>query len=149
GLPALVLADIGTTTTLFTVVWKDYAPPEQLWGLLYLINGVLCLFVSEAVRRPYVVTVSIPLRRVTIVGLILSLPILFLHHQVDHIREALSENISLPAWIWIAIATCMLFLISRIHDTAVHHVDRLFNRSLARAGERLGDAILNALNFAE
>jgi hypothetical protein len=149
GLPALVLADIGTTTTLFTLVWKDYSPPEQLWGLLYLVNGVLCLFVSEAVRRPYVVTVSIPLRRVTIVGLFLSLPILLLHQQIDHVREVLSENISLPAWVWIAVATCLLFLTSRIHDTAVHHVDRLFNRSLARAGERLGDAILNALNFAE
>jgi hypothetical protein len=149
GLPALVLADAGTTTTLLNLVWKDYSPPEQLWGLLYLVNGVLCLFVSEAVRRPYVVTVSIPLRRVTILGLVLSLPILFLHREIDHIREVISENVTLPAWVWIAIATGLLFLTSKIHETTVHHVDRLFNRSVAKAGERLGDAVLNALNFAE
>jgi hypothetical protein len=149
GLPALVLADAGTGTTLLDIFWKGYPPSEQLWGLLYLVNGVLCLFVSEAVRRPYVVTVSIPLRRVTILGLLVSLPMLFLHQQIEHIREGISENVTLPAWAWIAIATALLFLTSRIHDTAVHHVDRLFNRSVAKAGERLGNAILNAANFAE
>ena len=149
GLPALVIADAGTGTTLLDPLLKGYSPPEQLWGLVYLVNGVLCLFVSEAVRRPYVVTVSIPLRRVTILGLLLSLPILFLHQTIDHIREGISENVSLPAWTWIAIATAGVFLTSKIHDTAVHHVDRLFNRSVVKAGDRLGDAILNAGNYAE
>ena len=149
GLPALVFADAGTETTLLDSIWKGYAPPEQLWGLIYLVNGVLCLFVSEAVRRPYVVKVSIPLRRVTILGLLISLPILLLHQQIDHIREGISEKITLPAWLWIAIATALLFLTSRIHDTAVHHVDRLFNRAVAKAGDRLGDAILNAETVAE
>jgi len=149
GLPALVLADAGTTTNLLDLFWKGYEPPEQLWGLLYLVNGVLCLFVSEAVRRPYVVTVSIPLRRITILGLVISLPMLFLHQEIDHIREGISEKIALPAWVWIAVATGVLFLLSKIHDIAVHHVDRLFNRSLAKAGDRLGAAILNAADFAE
>lgn len=75
GLPALVFADAGTTTTLLNFLWPGYSPPEQLWGLLYLINGALCLFVSEAIRRPYVVKVSIPLRRVTILGLLVCFPI--------------------------------------------------------------------------
>ena len=149
GLPALVIADAGTGTTLLDPLLKGYSPPEQLWGLVYLVNGVLCLFVSEAVRRPYVVTVSIPLRRVTILGLLLSLPMLFLHQTIDHIREGISENVSLPAWAWIAIATAGVFLTSKIHDTAVHLVDRLFNRSVVKAGDRLGDAILNAGNYAE
>ncbi len=149
GLPALVFAEAGTTTTLLDLFWKGYEPPEQLWGLLYLVNGVLCLFVSEAVRRPYVVTVSIPLRRVTILGLLISLPILFLHREIDHIREGISEKIALPAWVWIAVAAAILFLMSKVHDTAVHHVDRLFNRSLAKAADRLGAAILNAADFAE
>jgi len=149
GLPALVIADAGTGTTLLDPLWNGHPPPEQLWGLIYLVNGVLCLFVSEAVRRPYVVTVSIPLRRVTILGLVLSLPMLFLHQEIDHIREGISENVTLPAWVWIAFATAALFLTSRIHETAVHHVDRFFNRSVARAGDRLGDAILNAGNYAE
>lgn len=149
GLPALVFADAGTTTTLLNVFWPDYSPPEQLWGLLYLVNGVLCLLVSEAIRKPYVVKVSFPLRRVTVLGILLSLPALFLHQAVDYVREGVRENVALPAWAWIAIAALLLFLISRIHDTAVHYVDWLFNRSVAKAGEQLGNAVLRAKNYGE
>jgi hypothetical protein len=149
GLPALVFADAGTTTTLLDLLWPGYSPPEQLWGLLYLVNGVLCLLVSEALRRPYVVKVSIPLRRVTILGLLLSLPILFLHEGIDHIREGISEKVTLPAWAWIGIAALILFLTSKIHDNAVHYLDWLFNRSVARAGDRLGDVVLKAKSFGE
>jgi hypothetical protein len=149
GLPALVFADAGTTTTLLNRLWPGYSPPEQLWGLLYLVNGVLCLLVSEAVRRPYVVKVSIPLRRVTILGLLLSLPVLFLHETIDHLREAVSKNITLPAWAWIALAAAIIFFISKIHDSAAHYLDWVFNRSVAKAGERLGDAVLKANQYAE
>jgi hypothetical protein len=149
GLPALVFADAGTTTTLLNHLWPGYSPPEQLWGLLYLVNGVLCLLVSEAVRRPYVVRVSIPLRRVTILGLLLSLPVLFLHETIDHLREAVSKNVTLPAWAWIALAAAIIFLISKIHDSAAHYLDWLFNRSVAKAGERLGDAVLKAKQYGE
>jgi hypothetical protein len=119
-----------------------------LWGLLYLINA-LCLLVSEALRKPYVVKVSIPLRRVTLVGLLLSLPILFLHHGIDHIREEISQKITLPAWSWIGIAAVLLFLTSKLHDTGVHYLEWLFNRSIAKARERLGDAVLNSKSYAE
>jgi hypothetical protein len=149
GLPALVFADAGTTTTLLDPLWPDFSPPEQFWGLLYLINGVLCLLVSEALRKPYVVKVSIPLRRVTLLGLVLSLPILFLHEGIDHVREGLSEKVALPAWAWIGIAALILFLVSRLHETAVHYVDWFFNRSVARAGERLGDAVLKSKSYDE
>ena len=149
GLPALVFADAGTTTTLLNFLWPNYSPPEQLWGLLYLINGVLCLLVSEAVRKPYVVKVSIPLRRVTLLGLLLSLPILFLHQGIDHIREGISEKVTLPAWTWIGIAAVILFLISKLHDTGVHSLEWLFNRSVAKAGERLGDAVLKSKSYGE
>jgi len=149
GLPALVIADAGQGTTLLDTLWAGHPPPEAVWGLLYLVNGVLCLFVSEAVRRPYVVTVSIPLRRVTILGLLLSVPILFLGQAIDHLREGIGESFALPGWVWIVIAATVLFLISRIHEIAVDLVDRLFNRAVVQAGERLGYAILNAGNFAE
>ena len=149
GLPALVFADAGTTTTLLNFLWPNYSPPEQLWGLLYLINGVLCLLVSEAVRKPYVVKVSIPLRRVTILGLLLSLPILFLHQSIDHIREGISEKVTLPAWAWIGIAAVILFLTSKLHDTAVHYLEWFFNRSVAKAGERLGNAVLKSKSYGE
>jgi hypothetical protein len=149
GLPALVFADAGTTTTLLNNLWPGYSPPEQLWGLLYLVNGVLCLLVSEAVRRPYVVRVSIPLRRVTVLGLLLSLPVLFLSETIDHLREAVSKNVTLPAWTWIALAAAIIFLISKIHDSAAHYLDWFFNRSVAQAGERIGDAVLKAKQYGE
>jgi len=79
----------------------------------FLVNGVFCLFVFEAVRRPYVVTVGIPLRRVTILGLLLSVPTLFLHQQIEHLREGIRESFGQPEWIWIAIAAALLFLISQ------------------------------------
>ncbi|HEX8828492.1 MAG TPA: hypothetical protein VF778_10290 [Xanthobacteraceae bacterium] len=149
GLPALVFADAGTTTTLLNFFWPGYSPPEQLWGLIYLVNGVLCLLVTEAVRRPYVVKVSIPLRRVTIVGVLLSLPALFLHQAIDYLREGVSESVTLPAWVWIAIAALFLFFITRLHETTVHYVDWFFNRSIAKAGEKLGDAVLKARDYSE
>jgi hypothetical protein len=147
GLPALIIADAGQGTTLLDSLWAGHPPPEEVWGLLHLVNGVLCLFVFGAVRRPRVVTVGIPLRRVTILGLLLSVPTLFLHEQIEHLRESISESFNLPGWIWIAIAAALLFLISRIHEMTVRLVDRYFNRGVAQAGERLGNAILKAENF--
>jgi hypothetical protein len=41
---------------------------------------------------------------------------LFLHQQIEHLREGISESFGLPKWIWIAIAAALLFLISRIHE---------------------------------
>jgi hypothetical protein len=149
GLPALIIADVGQGTTLLDELWTGHPPPDEIWGLLHLVNGVLCLFVFEALRRPRVVTVGIPLRRVTILGLLLSAPTLFLHQQIEHTHEIISERFDLPGWLWIAIAAAMLFLISRIHELAVHVTDRYFNRGVAQVGEHLGDAILKAENFAE
>ena len=149
GLSALAIADVGTLTTMLDFLWGGDPPPEHFWGLLYLVNGVLCLFVTEAIRRPRVVTVSIPLRRVTILGLLVSLPMLFLHAQIDHAREELNKVLAIPSWTWIVIATLMIFLITRLHEWLVHHADRLFHRSLVAAGQQLGNAILTAKNFAD
>lgn len=89
GLPAFLIAELASETSFFNTAWGDFTPSEDVIGLLYLVNGILCLFVFEAVRRPRVVSVSIPLRRVTILGLTLSLPVLLLHHQVERIQESL------------------------------------------------------------
>ena len=68
GLPAFLLAELASTTTIFRTEWGNFTPSEDIIGLLYLVNGVLCLFVFEALRRERVVNVMIPLRRVTISG---------------------------------------------------------------------------------
>ena len=153
GLPALTIAEIGQETSLFTTVFNvleaGEPPPEEIWGLLGLVNGVLCLFVSEAIRRSRVVTVAIPLRRVTILGLLLSVPALFLHQEIEHLRESISESVNLPGFAWIALAAALLFIISRIHEAAVHLADRHFNRAVVGAEKRLSHAILNARSVAE
>src|SRR5262249_29916655 len=62
---------------------------------------------------------------------------------------AVSKNVTLPAWAWIALAAAIIFLISKIHDRAAHYLDWLFNRSVVQAGERLGDAVLKAKQYGE
>jgi hypothetical protein len=140
GLPSFLLAELASETTLFNTRWGDFTPAEDIIGLLYLVNGVLCLFVFEAIRRPRVVNVAIPLRRVTILGLILSAPALLLHHQVDSIQHYLA----LPGWAWLALGAFALFLISRLHESAVSVVDRFLNRTLDRIERTLSQAMREA-----
>ncbi len=145
GLPAFIIAELGESTTFFRTSWVDLTPPEDLIGLLYIVNGILCLFVFEAVRRPRVISVSIPLRRVTILGLTLSIPALLLHHEVDRIHE----HLELPNWAWLSAGAVALYLISRLHETAAHLADHYFNRGLDRAEAELRHAIARAGNPTE
>jgi len=145
GLPAFLIAELASETSFFNTAWGDFTPSEDVIGLLYLVNGILCLFVFEAVRRPRVVSVSIPLRRVTILGLTLSLPMLLLHHQVERIQESLQ----VPGWAWLVIGAVAIFLITRLHEGAVHLADRFFNRALDRTERELGAALLKARKPAE
>ncbi len=145
GLPSFLIAELASTTTIFETRWGDFTPTEDITGLLYLVNGVLCLFVFEALRRPRVVSVTIPLRRVTILGLSLSVPVLLLHHEVERIQEKLA----LPGWAWIALGAAAVFALSRLHEGAVHLVDGYFNREVDAAAQRLGQAIRTAKKPAE
>ena len=148
GLPSLTLADLGQQTTFLDQIWGSAPAPDGLWDLVRLINGVLCLFVFEAVRRPVVVNVTIPLRRATILSLLLSAPALFLHHQYEHLSEGARESLELPGWLWLVIATLVVFVISRLHELATHHADRFFHRSVARVRDDLSQRILQAPDFA-
>ena len=140
GLPAFLIADLASSTTIFETGWGDFTPSEDVTGLLYLVNGILCLFVFEAVRRERVVSVSIPLRRVTILGLTLSIPALLLHHEVEYMQQ----HLAIPNWAWIVIGAGALYLISRLHEGATHLTDRYFNRDLDHAERSIAGAILKA-----
>jgi hypothetical protein len=140
GLPAFLIAELAAETTIFHTRWGDFTPTEDIVGLLYLVNGVLCLFVFEALRRPRVVSVTIPLRRVTILGLSLSVPVLLLHHEMERIQE----HLALPGWAWITLGAAAVFALTRLHEGAVHLVDGYFNREIDAAGQRLGQAIREA-----
>jgi hypothetical protein len=145
GLPSFLLAELASETTLFNTRWGDFTPSEDIIGLLYLVNGILCLFVFEAVQRPRVVSVAIPLRRVTILGLILSAPALLLHHQID----SLQKQLALPSWAWLALGAFALFLISRLHEGAVAVVDRFFNRALDQFERTLSQGMREAQEPAD
>ena len=145
GLPAFLIAELASETTFFETRWGDFTLREDIIGLLYLVNGVLCLFVFEAIRRPRVVSVMIPLRRVTILGLTLSIPVLLLHHEV----ERLQERLQMPGSAWLLIGAVAIFLITRLHEGAVHLADRYFNRALDAVERELGSAMLKASKLAE
>src|SRR6478735_3128916 len=140
GLPSFLVAELAAETTLFDTSWGDFTPSEDIIGLLYLVNGVLCLFVFEAVRLPRVVSVAIPLRRVTILGLLLSAPALLMHHQV----ESIQKHLALPGLAWLALGAFAVFLISRLHEGAVAFVDRFFNRPLDQLERTLSQAMREA-----
>ncbi len=145
GLPSFLVAELASTTTILETRWGDFTPSEDIIGLLYLVNGVLCLFVFEALRRQRVVSVMIPLRRVTLLGLFLSVPVLLMHHEVERMQEILR----LPGWAWIGLGAAAVFALTRLHEGAVHLADRYFNRAVEQAEQRLGQAIRSAKTPAE
>jgi hypothetical protein len=135
GLPAYILSGILGSTSLWLALWGPVSIPQDLIDLLLLVYGILGWFVFEAVRRPRVVSVSIPLRRITVFGLLLSVPVFFVHHQIEHLKEMLQ----LPTWGWIALASALLFLISRAHDLAVELADHVFNRAFRQETAQLAE----------
>ncbi len=139
GLPSFLIADLATLTTFFDR-WGNFTPTDDITGLIYLLNGVLCLFVFEAVRRERVVSVWIPLRRVTILAFILTPAALLLHEQVERIEE----HLRLPSWAWFAIAVIVSFAITLLHGKAVDFADSFFNRWLDHVEHELGQAIRGA-----
>ncbi len=135
GLPAYLLAQLSQETSLFGQFLGEGQAPEEVAGALFLVNGILCLFVVEAVRRQSVVNVWIPLRRATAFGLLLSVPVLFLHKQI----EVIDEYIHMPYWAWVVVASGLVYLIARGHEFATELMNRLFDRKFIRAERHLAD----------
>ena len=144
GLPAYLIAEIFQETSLPTSLFGEGAVTEDIFGLIYLVNGILCLFVVEAVRRPTVVSVWIPLRRATLLGLLFSIPAFFVHEEFSTINEWTN----LPEWAWVLVASALIFLLSRIHDWLTEVADRLFDRDFRHAEEHLA-AIGRAIQQAD
>jgi len=148
GLPAYLVAQLSQQTSAFDALLGGGQTPEEAAGVLFLVNGILCLFVVEAVRRQTVVNVWIPLRRATVFGLLLSAPVLFLHKQIEEI----DHYIHMPDWAWVVIASGLVYLIARGHELTTELVDRLFDREFIRAERHLGavaDTIQNSDNLDE
>ncbi len=133
GLPANLFGELWQETSLPNSLFGAGLATEDVTGLFYLVNGVLCLFVVEAVRRPTVVSVWVPLRRTTVVALLLSLPAFLIHEQLSTVHEWAE----LPEWAWLMLASVLVFFISRLHEWTTELADRLFDRPFRRAEQRL------------
>ena len=148
GLPAYLVGEILQETSLAANLFGAGAVTEDVPGLIYLVNGILCLFVVEAVRRPTVVSVWVPLRRVTVLGLLLSVPTYFVHEELGTINEWTH----LPEWAWVLAASALVFLLSRLHEWLTDLADRLFDHDFRRAEHHLaeiGRTIQRAGSFGE
>ena len=145
GLPAFIFAEIAQDHDIARYALGRLHAQRCRDRLLYLANGVFCLFVFEAVRRPRVVNVTIPLRRVTILGLSLSIPALLLHEAASNMQE----DLGLPDWSWIGIGAVIAYLISRMHEFSVEKAERFFNRHLDQIEEKLSRSIAEADNLAD
>jgi hypothetical protein len=151
GLPAFILAELCQSSDLIFHLF-GFSPSQAFIGLLYLPNGVLVYFASQAVWQRRVVSVSIPLRHgTTLVALtlLIGVPIFQLEQKLDIVKE----SFRLPAWIWpLLVAPVVLLLVNRLHETAVELVDRIFNRRFHSAKRQLkegSEAIAQAESLAE
>ena len=148
GLPANLMGEIWQETSLPNSLFGVAAATDDIVGLFYLVNGILCLFVVEAVRRRTVVSVWVPLRRVTVLGLLLSLPAFLIHEELNTVHEWTA----LPEWAWVLLASVLVYLISRLHEWTTELADWLFDRDFRRAERRLeeaGHAIQRADSLAD
>jgi hypothetical protein len=148
GLPAYLIAEVSQETSLPASLLGADVITEDMSGFFYLVNGVLWLFVVEAVRRPTVVSVWIPLRRATALGLLLSIPAFLIHEELGTVNELTQ----LPEWAWVLLASLLVFAISRLHESATELLDRLFDRHFLEARRRLaaaGEAVHRAESVAE
>jgi hypothetical protein len=133
GLPGFIIAELAQSAGVFDNLFTDGNPPDALIGLLYLFYGVLAWFVSEAIRRPRVISVSVPLRHGTVLTaltLVVAIPIFVLHEWVSHHKDV----VPLPEWAWIVVIGPLLVLVmNQLHEGAVHLADHAFSRRYHRA----------------
>jgi hypothetical protein len=136
GLPAYIFAELCQSADLFRHLW-GFSPSQAFIGLLYLPNGVLAYFASQAVWQRRVVRVWIPLRHGTILvvlSLALGVPIFQLHEKLTNVEE----GFRLPTWIWpLVLAPIFLILMQRLHESGVELVDHVFNRQFHSAKRQL------------
>lgn len=151
GLPTYIFAELCQSSNLVAHL-LGFVPSEALVGLLFLPNGVLAYFASQAVWQHRVVSVSIPLRRGSVLvalSLLLGIPIF----QIDEKLNSVQESVHLPTWIWpLLVAPIVIVVMSRLHENAVDVVDRLFNRRFHAAERKIeiaADDIGKAQNLAD
>ena len=147
GLPTFILAELCQSSDLINHV-LGVPIPQAVIGLLYLPSGILTYLASQAVWQRRVVSVSVPLRRGTIlaaVSLAVGIPISQVHEKLNGVQE----HLHLPAWILVlVVAPVFLYLVHRLHELFVEVADHLFNRRFHAAREQMKKAS-EAIEHAE
>ncbi len=136
GLPAFIFAELSYSTTLFLPLWGGTAPPDAVLGLFYLLNGILAAFVFEAIRRPRVIDVAIPLRRVTLFALLVSAPMFWLGEWIS----GLQHELDMPLWAWLLGGGLVAFILTRAHNLAAELTHHMLSPSYRRARHHLAQA---------
>ncbi len=135
GLPAFIFAESLSSTSMFMPLVGSPLSDATL-GLFYLLNGILVAFVFEAVRRPHVIDVAIPLRRVTLFALLVSVPMFWLGEQIS----SLHEELHLPLWGWLLGGGLIAFALTRMHDLVAELTHHALSPGFRRARHRLMQA---------
>jgi hypothetical protein len=147
GLPTFILAELCQSSDLISHLVGALAP-QAVIGLLYLPSGVLTYLASQAVWQRRVVSVSVPLRRGTILAalsLAVGIPISQAHEKLAGVQE----HLRLPTWILaLVVAPAFLYVLHRIHELFVEIADHLFNRRFHAAREQMKKAS-EAIEHAE
>lgn len=151
GLPVFILAEICQSADLGHRAW-GFLSSQAFVGLLYLPNGVLAYFASQAVWQHRVVSVSIPLRRATILtalSVAVGVPVVYLDEKLSQFEDRLH----LSWWIWLLfLAPVLSLVVARMHEIAVELADRAFNRkfhSERRQLEGASDTFVRAKTLVE
>jgi hypothetical protein len=133
GLPAFFIAELCQSAGLFNGIWGGNDPPPAFVGMLYLLSGVLTYFVFEAVRRPRVISVSIPLRHGTVMAaltIVTAIPVFYAHEWLGHHMV----HLPMPKAVWIlVVGPLMVLALSQVHERAVHLAGHAFSRRYHRA----------------
>jgi hypothetical protein len=147
GLPTFLLAELCQSSDLISHL-VGFPIPQAVIGLIYLPSGVLTYLASQAVWQRRVVSVSVPLRRGTILAtlsLAVGIPISQLHEKLAGVQE----HLRLPTWILVVVvAPGFLYLLHRLHELFVEIADHLFNRQFHAAREQMKKAS-EAIEHAE
>ena len=152
GLPAFFIAELCQSAGLFNGIWGGADPPQAFVGLLYLLSGALTYFVFEAVRRPRVISVSVPLRHGTVMAaltIITAIPVFYIHEWLGHHMD----HLPIPKAVWILVVGPLIVLVlSQVHERAAHLASHVFSQRYHRARHCLdhtGAALRQAHSPAE
>ncbi len=128
GIPAFILADSNEATTFWRGTWLDLSDSEDAIEFFFLVSGVTALFISEAIRKRRVISVSLALRRF-LVSILVVLLVVALEKMFDGLAGDAMHRMfaSHPLLIWPA-SIVPVIPIAMSHEAIERVADRMLNQ---------------------